>query len=49
MTVLVEDDSVLVVAPPGSCAVLSAAQTRRLGAALEQAAGAGTAHGRRAG
>ncbi|MGQ0840299.1 MAG: hypothetical protein ACT4N7_17250 [Actinokineospora sp.] len=39
MTVLVEDDLVLLVPPPGASAVLSAQQTRSLGAVLDQAAG----------
>ncbi|WP_434438910.1 hypothetical protein [Lentzea sp. E54] len=37
MTVLVEDDRVLLVTPPGETAVMSATQTRRLGSLLDQA------------
>jgi len=37
MTVLVENDRVLLVAPPGETAVMSATQTRRLGSLLDQA------------
>ncbi|SER26417.1 hypothetical protein SAMN05216188_109212 [Lentzea xinjiangensis] len=37
MTVLVEDDRVLLVTPPGQTAVMSATQTRRLGSLLDQA------------
>ena len=37
MTVLVENDRVLLVTPPGETAVLSATQTRRLGSLLDQA------------
>ncbi|MEU7479033.1 hypothetical protein AB0A63_23810 [Lentzea sp. NPDC042327] len=37
MTVLVENDRVLLVAPPGEAAVMSATQTRRLGSLLDQA------------
>ncbi|MFI9384191.1 hypothetical protein [Kutzneria sp. NPDC052558] len=39
MTVLVEPDRVLLVAPPGETAVLSPQQTRRLHHALDRAAG----------
>jgi hypothetical protein len=39
MTVLVEPDHVLLVAPPGETAVLSPQQTRRLHHALDRAAG----------
>jgi hypothetical protein len=39
MTVLVEHDSVVLVAPPGATAVLSPQQTRRLHHALDRAAG----------
>jgi hypothetical protein len=39
LTVLVERGRVLLVPPPGASAVLSAQQTRRLGQALDQAAG----------
>jgi hypothetical protein len=38
MTVLVENDRVLLVAPPGESAVMSATQTRRLHQLLDQAA-----------
>ncbi|GAA3844481.1 hypothetical protein GCM10022243_08550 [Saccharothrix violaceirubra] len=38
MTVLVADDRVLLVAPPGESAVMSVTQTRRLRALLGQAA-----------
>lgn len=38
MTVLVEDDVVLLVPPPGASAVLSAQQTRTLGVVLDEAA-----------
>ncbi|MGX7824396.1 hypothetical protein ACTG9Q_04820 [Actinokineospora sp. 24-640] len=38
VTVLIESDLVLIVPPPGASAVLSAQQTRSLGAALGQAA-----------
>lgn len=38
MTVLVEEDRVLLVAPPGESAVMSATQTRRLRHLLDQAA-----------
>ena len=37
MTVLVENDRVLLVTPPGETAVMSATQTRRLGSLLDQA------------
>ncbi|WP_268891520.1 hypothetical protein [Lentzea tibetensis] len=37
MTVLVENDRVLLVAPPGEAAVMSATQTRRLQSLLDQA------------
>jgi hypothetical protein len=37
MTVLVENDRVLLVTPPGATAVMSATQTRRLGSLLDQA------------
>jgi len=39
MTVLVEHDRVVLVAPPGETAVLSPQQTRRLHRALDRAAG----------
>lgn len=39
LTVLVEDDLVVLVPPPGASAVLSAQQTRSLGLVLDQAAG----------
>ncbi|QUQ71021.1 hypothetical protein [Kutzneria sp. CA-103260] len=39
MTVLVEPDRVVLVAPPGETAVLSPQQTRRLHLALDRAAG----------
>jgi hypothetical protein len=39
MTVLVEHDQVVLVAPPGETAVLSPQQTRRLHHALDRAAG----------
>ncbi|GAA2963044.1 MULTISPECIES: hypothetical protein [Actinokineospora] len=39
LTVLVEDDRVVLVPPPGASAVLSAQQTRSLGLVLDQAAG----------
>jgi hypothetical protein len=38
MAVLVENDRVLLVAPPGESAVMSATQTRRLHQLLDQAA-----------
>ncbi|CRK59645.1 hypothetical protein [Alloactinosynnema sp. L-07] len=38
LTVLVEDDLVVLVPPPGASAVLSAQQTRSLGLVLDQAA-----------
>jgi hypothetical protein len=38
MTVIVEDDRVLLVAPPGESAVMSVTQTRRLRHLLDQAA-----------
>jgi hypothetical protein len=37
LTIFVEGDQVLLVPPPGAAAVLSPQQTRRLGAALDQA------------
>lgn len=37
MTVLVENNRVLLVTPPGETAVMSATQTRRLGSLLDQA------------
>ena len=37
MTVLLENDRVLLVAPPGEPAVMAATQTRRLGSLLDQA------------
>jgi len=39
MTVLVEHDQVVLVAPPGETAVMSPQQTRRLHHALDRAAG----------
>jgi hypothetical protein len=39
MTVLVENDRVLLVAPPGESAVMTVTQTRRLHRLLDQAAG----------
>lgn len=38
LTVLVEDERVVLVPPPGAAAVLSAQQTRGLGLTLDQAA-----------
>ena len=38
MTVLVEDERVVLVPPPGAAAVLSAQQARGLGSTLDQAA-----------
>ncbi|WNV90517.1 hypothetical protein [Umezawaea sp. Da 62-37] len=38
MTVLVEEDRVLLVSPPGESAVMSATQTRRLHRLLDKAA-----------
>ena len=38
LTVLVEDETVLLVPPPGAAAVLSAQQARGLGLTLDQAA-----------
>ncbi|HEX5118555.1 MAG TPA: hypothetical protein VFW65_25510 [Pseudonocardiaceae bacterium] len=38
MNVVVQQDQVVVVAPPGQAAVLSADQTRLLGSALDRAA-----------
>lgn len=38
MTVIVENDRVLLVAPPGESAVMSVTQTRRLRRLLDQAA-----------
>lgn len=38
MTVLVEDERVVLVSPPGAAAVLSAQQTRGLRLTLDQAA-----------
>jgi hypothetical protein len=39
MTVIVENDQVLLVSPPGESAVLSATQTRRLRTLLDEVAG----------
>jgi len=38
LTLLVEDDHVVLVPPPGAAAVLSASQAKGLGIALDQAA-----------
>lgn len=39
LTVLVQNDRIVLVPPPGASAVLSAQQTRSLGLVLDQAAG----------
>jgi hypothetical protein len=39
LTVLVEEEHIVLVPPPGAAAVLSATQARGLGLALDQAAG----------